>query len=39
MKRGGYYILIGDDDETWDIGLLIDAQCFETILVTVADSL
>ena len=35
--NGRYYVLVGDDDETWDIGLTLDNEAFEAILSAVAN--
>ena len=34
-EHGRYYLLVGEDDETWDIGVALDAVEFEAILHAV----
>jgi hypothetical protein len=35
--KGRYYVLIGTDAETWDVGLTFDDMTFEAILTAIAD--
>jgi hypothetical protein len=37
--QGRYYLLVGKDDETWDIGLTLDTAAFEAIVNAVAHPL
>ena len=38
-ERGEFYLLVGDDDETWDVGVTLSDETFREIIKEITACL